>query len=284
MPIRITVLSFALTVSMTAAGCHDGGGGDNTDTSVDTVVDTEPTDTTTDWTPPEGGIIADHTAVAAFDSIPAGTLDTIRGSYRFFYGHTSHGSQIMTGLAMLEAEDATRYAVPDFDEVSDDLGHNGDVTWVPITEERLDAAGSDYNVVMWSWCGGCSDNTEEGITTYLNAMNELETDYPGVTFIYMTGHTDGSGADGNLRARNAQIRSWCAANDKILFDFEDIESWDPDGNYYPDISDDCGWCTDWCASHTCPECSSCAHSHCYNCYLKGKAFWWMMARISGWEG
>ncbi|MBW2261320.1 MAG: hypothetical protein JRG91_05035 [Deltaproteobacteria bacterium] len=115
-------------------------------------------------------------------------------------------------------------------------------------------------------------------------MSELEAAYPGVTFIYMTGHTDGSGADGNLRARNAQIRSWCEANGKILFDFGDIESWDPDGIYYPDISDDCGWCTDWCTGHTCPDCSSCAHSHCYNCYIKGKAFWWMMARLAGWEG
>ena len=27
-----------------------------------------------------------------------------------------------------------------------------------------------------------------------------------------------------------------------------------------------------------------AHSHCLNCYQKGKAFWWMMARIAGWDG
>ena len=88
----------------------------------------------------------------------------------------------------------------------------------------------------------------------------------------------------HVQIRNAQIRDWCAANDKILFDFGDIESWDPGGTYSPDISDDCAWCTDWCASHTCPECDACAHSHCFNCHLKGKAFWWMMARISGWEG
>ena len=63
----------------------------------------------------------------------------------------------------------------------------------------------------------------------------------------------------------------------------DIESYDPDGNYYPDASDDCGWCSTWCAGHSCPACGSCAHSHCFNCYLKGKAFWWMMARLAGWE-
>jgi hypothetical protein len=137
-------------------------------------------------------------------------------------------------------------------------------------------------MVMWSWCGGCSDNTEEGINIYLNAMNGLEQDYPGVTFIYMTGHLDGGGPEGNLYLRNNQIRDYCNNNDKILFDFADIESYDPDGIYYPDASDACEWCYDWCAIYPCPDCG-CAHSHCFNCYLKGKAWWWMMARIWGWN-
>ena len=50
--------------------------------------------------------------------------------------------------------------------------------------------------------------------------------------------------------------------------------------------DDCDDTADcrWCATHTCPSCSGCAHSHCFNCYQKGKAFWWMMSRMSGWSG
>ncbi len=114
-------------------------------------------------------------------------------------------------------------------------------------------------------------------------MNELEIDFPDVTFIYMTGHLDGTGPDGNLYIRNNQIRSYCTANNKILFDFADIESYDPDGTYYPDESDACIWCSDWCDTRTCPDCISCAHSHCYNCYLKGKAWWWMMTKIQGWS-
>ena len=60
----------------------------------------------------------------------------------------------------------------------------------------------------------------------------------------------------------------------------DIE-WIP---YYADEGDACSWCSDWCAEHTCLDCDHCAHSHCFNCYLKGKAFWWMLARMSGWNG
>ncbi len=182
---------------------------------------------------------------------------------------------------MLYQED-TLYAPPYFSEYGDDLGGYGDTTWVPPTREFLNN-NPDYNMVMWSWCGGVSDNTEEGINIYLNAMNDLEQDYPNVKLIYMTGHLDGSGPSGNLYLRNNQIRAYCLANNKVLFDFADIESYDPDSNYYPDASDACEWCDTWCSYHSCPNCSGCAHSHCFNCYQKGKAWWWMMARVSGWS-
>jgi len=221
-------------------------------------------------------IIADHSSVQAFESIPDSTITAIGTAYRFFYGHTSHGSQIMTGLGMVEDEDPF-YAQPYFYEYGTDLGHNGDTSWVPRTRTYLNA-NPTCNVVMWSWCGGVSDNTTAGINTYLNAMNGLEEDYPNVLFIYMTGHLDGSGPEGTLYQMNNLIRAYCTANSKVLFDFADIESYDPDGTYYPNETDACNWCTTWCQQHPdCPTCGSCAHSHCFNCYQKGKAFWWLMA-------
>jgi len=232
-----------------------------------------------------GAIIADHLAAADFDNIQAATIRQVRANYQIYYGHTSHGRQIMTGLIMLKSED-TLYDynstgnIP-FTEYSDDLGHNGDTSWAPITRNQLDTH-SEINIVMWSWCSGASDNTEADINTYLNAMSAMEQDYPNVTFIYMTGHLDGTGPSGNLYIRNQQIRDYCTANNKVLFDFADIESYDPDGNYYPNDNDGCDWCSTWCGTYQCPSCTGidCPHSHCFNCYLKGRAFWWMMSRIA----
>ena len=111
----------------------------------------------------------------------------------------------------------------------------------------------------------------------------------------MTGHLDGTGEKGNLNIRNNQIRNFCKKNNKILFDFADIESYDPDGKYFLDKGADDGcnytedgvqknWADEWCNNHPgeCPSCS-CAHSKSLNCILKGKAFWWMMAKLAGWN-
>lgn len=57
----------------------------------------------------------------------------------------------------------------------------------------------------------------------------------------MTGHLNGGSGppDGNTFLRNEQIRQYCMQNNKILFDFADIESWDPDGNDHRDDDDSC---------------------------------------------
>ncbi len=230
---------------------------------------------------PTQGIVANHLSYVDFDNIPLTYIQQARNEYRIFYGHTSHGSQIITGMTLLRAED-TSYVPPQIVEYGNDLGTLGDTTWAINTRLYLNAY-PECNMIMWSWCGGVSVNTEEGINVYLNTMNRLESEYPGVVFVYMTGHLDGTGPAGNLYIRNNQIRQYCTTNNKVLFDFADIESHDPDGGYFPNGSDACEWCFDWCTSHECPSCG-CAHSHCFNCLNKGKAWWWMIARLEGWTG
>ncbi len=250
-------------------------------------------------------LVIDHTCTD-ISKIPVSWISKARNSFRVWYGHTSHGSQITNGMLAINkgtfrfnttGKDGALF----YQEISGDLGHRGNLEWMKKTNSQLRRLGNDANVVIWSWCGGCSDNTEKGISSYLQAMTELETEYPDVIFIYMTGHLDGTGVDGNLNRRNNQIRKYCKTHKKVLFDFADIESFDPDGNSFLQLraNDGCfydrngdgrrdsNWCDEWIAKH--PDHgivlpNNAAHTRPLNGALKGRAFWWMMARLVGWNG
>ncbi len=269
-------------------------------------------------------MIIDHTCTD-LSRVPDSWINTAKENLRVGYGHTSHGSQPVSGIMASSGNQTAvqssgghifSYRTIPFTYSgwglergvflndlwgnaggADDLGCCGETSWRDATEDMLAMSGNDRNVVIWSWCGGVSYSSLGDIDVYLSTMNELENTYPNVTFVYMTGHLDGSGTGGQLHQGNERIRAFCRDNNKVLFDFADIESYDPDGNYYLDRGADDGcnydggnWANEWLDANPGHElaalagaCESCAHSHNLNCALKGRAFWWMMARIAGWE-
>ena len=284
-------------------------------------------------------IIIDHTCTD-LASVPESAITKAKESLHIAYGHTSHGSQLtegMEGLMAFKPGYDTLYAInrSENSDLSDgalhlhdtyntgqagglesDLGSGGSTLFADRTRTYL-ATHPATNVIMWSWCGGVSYTNEAGINAYLQAMTQLETDYPNVKFVYMTGHLDGTGLTGRLHLNNEIIREYCRTNNKILFDFEDIESYDPDGNYYGDrfVTDACNydangdgqtdetndsvamplngdrnWAIEWQDAHPddwFPEnpsypTSKPSHTQHLNGNLKAYASWWMFARIAGW--
>jgi len=254
-------------------------------------------------------ITADHQSTQ-LSAIPEESIRKAKRELRIAYGHTSHGSQLvsgMTGLVQFKgalynfnstgADSALVFHDTPFPGASD-LGNPDRTSWATATRTYLNAH-PDINVVIWSWCGQVSTATSDDILLYLSLMDSLERSYPMVHFVYMTGHLDGSGIQGNLHLRNEQIRAFCRAGNKALFDFADIESYDPDGAYFADkaADDNCdydsdangtrdrNWAQEWQNAHpgawyTCGS----AHSQPLNANRKAYAAWWLWARLAGWEG
>ncbi|MBN2226886.1 MAG: hypothetical protein JW763_05940 [candidate division Zixibacteria bacterium] len=235
------------------------------------------------------GITADHTWCTGenfrlYQTIPDSVKQDIMDNYPFYYHHTSHGGQILSGMVyMRNAEGWPDYATTQVTEVASHVGADGDTSWAPSFRNYLNNH-PECKIASISWCWEHQYYTEEQTQMYCEKMTELDDAYPNVTFVFQTGRLNGGGIDGNVYRHNNQIREYCAAHNEVLFDFADIESWDPDGNYYPDESDACGWCSDWCAevSHDCGDDCACAHSHCFNCWQKGHVWWLLMARLTGW--
>ncbi|NOU46785.1 MAG: hypothetical protein HOO86_06960 [Bacteroidales bacterium] len=264
------------------------------------------------------GIIVNHTCTK-IEQIPESAIQTAKQNLHIAYGHTSHGSQITDGMTGLVAfmngngytNDLYTWNNGGTDGALDlnDYAMEGDVgyypDWVNNTRNYLGAPdmitgrgtgeNADVNVIIWSWCGQVTTKYQSGtlISEYIDPMVQLETDYFGIKFVYMTGHLD-HWQDADNKAANQVIRDFCLVDHKILYDFSDIESYDPDDSFFQFAGDDCSyysatgdllgnWAIEWQNSHTVDvdwyECGS-AHSQPLNANQKAYAAWWLWAFLA----
>jgi len=251
-------------------------------------------------------LIIDH-ACTDLSQIPDEWIENAKNNLHVVYQHTSHGSQLITGMNALEnfpefgskyewsdngagGLDLDDYGIPGCADLSqgDWIDGNGVTPWVTATRNLLDnPANSHVNVVVWSWCSINIHNAQR----YVDNMEILVSEYPDVTFVFMTGHAQGQGenlyddpqpdGNGHVHYNNQLIRQHCIDNKRVLFDFADIEAYDPDCNYYWDLAmwDDLNysggnWGIEWCGNNIGSEleqlttgngvsgysgCGSCAH-------------------------
>ena len=136
-------------------------------------------------------------------------IERAKSTLHIAYGHTSHGSQLTDGMAGLVGfanGGGLGLALPENIFAWNNGGGggaldlhdgamDGDVGYYPQWYDNTvtylnDPAHADVNVIIWSWCGQMDDEYAAGTLSncYLLPMTSLETSYPDVVFIYMTGH------------------------------------------------------------------------------------------------
>ncbi len=271
-------------------------------------------------------VIIDHTCTDIAE-IPESAIDLAKSSLHIAYGHASHGAQItggMTGLVGFANGGGLGLSLPTDIFAWNDGGTGGALDledyamagdldtypdWVDNTRSYLGPPDSltgrgtnqpDVNVVVWAWCSALDDKYNAGTleSEYLIPMDQLEHDYPAVVFVYMTGHVN-YGKYAATTAGNQLIRDFCSNNGKVLYDFADIESWDPDSVYYEFPDENCdyyasatgpllgNWAIEWQSTHTenadWYTCDS-PHSEPLNANQKAYAAWWLWTRLGGWPG
>lgn len=237
-------------------------------------------------------IIIDHTCTD-ITKIPDSWLTKVKNTLRVHYAHTSHGSQITTGLERL-ADANSKYSYSyDYCAVPTTSGalklmdgqYITDYCETYITPELywqgIDALNITRNVLNnysfeiseWAWCTQLDYYSSSEAQDYLDAMAQLESEYPGVTFVYMTGNAQS--AEQNRENRNNQIRNYCRTHNKVLFDFGDLDCW------YNGVQHKVGSLP---MEHPHYSGDEAGHTTYESCENKAKAYWWMLARIAGWSG
>jgi hypothetical protein len=187
------------------------------------------------------------------------------------FRHASVGANIWSGLGALAGADAARYAHPSWHETN--RGNPGWAAKISDLTTFVAANASSYDVFQMKFC---YIDQDASYTAYRDAMLALEAAYPTKTFIWWTIPLMETGADNALRAAfNQQVRAYCAAHDKPLFDIADIESHDglrlavSSGGHEALAAD---WSSDG------------GHLNAGGSERVAGAMWWLLARIAGWDG
>jgi len=208
----------------------------------------------------QNGFVIDHRHTD-YSKIPIKYIQLAKQNLKIHYFRRSHGSHIdvggMAALKRYSTDYAHKFAY-------NPRGTNGELylsnkwysldfendKWVKITRDFLDdPANAQINTLMWAWS---SYLYKSDVDRYLSDMEALIADYgPNgtkiksgkrkvpVTFIFQTACNQFQ-AERNkeLYLKNQKIREHCKKHNRILFDFNDIECYNPDGEYFGDANPD----------------------------------------------
>jgi hypothetical protein len=272
-----------------------------------------PTPTRTPTPIPGQGLIADHTVISRFGQIPQ-TAAGAAANKTVLFMHQSTGSYIDSmGLGCLAGlnGDPNYGAPPECVTYAQNRAANNwpwydkskwawDMWPSPQSDAMaktdqfvsvVQARAGNFQFIGMKYCYVDGWNQGENVAYnnnhgyYITKMEALENQYPGKVFIYATSAlwaSPGSACGGafnscqQIAEFNQQVRAFARAHNKPLYDIADIESHDLNGNSCT-VSGYEGMCADWYEGGG-------GHPNWNGAIRLAKGFWWLMARVSGWNG
>lgn len=234
------------------------------------------------------GLVVDHASVGQTGRIPDEVVARVRG-LDVLFGHQSVGANILDGLTMLGERFAIEPVIEPEASWYDEnhglgeypAGDNEDPHGKIVTFRRMIAQegfGSRLDAAMLKLC--YIDFTDDRVEArgvfeaYRDTIEGLEAKFPKVRFVWWTAplmESDNAGRD----EFNRLVREHCRTRGgKTLFDLADIESHDESGNPHREGG----------LPALCPEWSE-DGGHLSEAGRKrvATAWWYLMARLAGWE-
>lgn len=240
-------------------------------------------------------ILIDHTAVDGFDVIPDEQI-AAAARIRYMIRESSIGVNIDQGLNCLMGNFEGRRPNscgelfdPKYDRSNWEFQIRGNPGWIDKVNDFVEQVHLQAdNFDAFSFSVGYVDGLDEGFyprisdpenfqTLFVDKIEALEAEYPDKIFVWWTMSLSRVGSENGTKF-NQMLREYTATHNKILFDLADIEAHNPDGtkveseNGYEVIS----------PLYTNEEKSG--HLNVAGRERVSRAFWYLMARLAGWEG
>ncbi len=239
-------------------------------------------------------IQVNHLSIDKFSSIPDDFL-AAAARERLLIRNSSVGENIRFGLECLYGNYNDRRPSAcsnDFDHKYDSskwiFQYRGNPGWIEKVDEFIQETQthqSEYDVFMFTlgYLDGLDGMTYPQISDqdnflqkYIQPLENLQASYPNKLFVWWTMSLAQEGQK-NTTLFNQLLREYAQQNNKVLMDLADIESHDIDGNPCVDQAGQpiiCKIYTDEKKS---------GHLNALARERTAKAFWYMMARLSGWQ-
>jgi hypothetical protein len=215
----------------------------------------------------QSAIVADHTTTNLLSIPDDAVLDA--SNLKVSLRRASVGGNISDGLDSLQSRNAK------YNRAQWVFANRGNSDWKTKIDEMVSftiSNASSYDVLSMKLC---FIDSNASFYYYRDKFLWLENNYPGKRFIWWTIPIETIGKT-NRQAFNDSVRAYAIANGKILFDIADIEACNTagvkqvDGSYREIMRAE--WTSDG------------GHLNTAGAQRAAGAFWWLMAKIAGWDG